>query len=508
MINKIIKTMRVILLVLLFTNLGYGLSAQSIGIGTTSPNPSAMLDVSASNKGFLPPRMSKMERNAIVAPADGLVVFQIGVDSSGLYYFNNGGWAWLQHATKPQGKTFIFLKDGITNAQAAAQLAKEAGTSTQYVSIKNTTVLTTVDLSGLENIIELKVENNTSLSSIIATTLVGNSDGITINQNPSLTNIDLQSLSDCGFLTVSNNAVLNSINLSMLARFSSNFSNQIFANPMLASVNLSSLNNVGNFAISNIVATSLNFPMLANAGGLIISNCNMLTNVSLPLLSTVNGFTISNAPSLATISLDAILSVGPMGLTVSGCSALTNLSLQNLPTSAGTLNFSNNSGLQSFSLPILASCTDLNLSSSTSLISLSAPLLITSNQINITGAKFSSLIFPALKSASNILANNCSLLTNISFPTLTTVSGFSILGNPFCTSVSVPVLASYNSFVINSCKLNSSAVNIFLTQLLSITPAGGKSIFLNGNTPAAPPTGAGITAKATLISQGNYVTTD
>ncbi len=34
------------------------LSAQSVGIGTTSPNPSAQLDVSSITKGLLIPRMT------------------------------------------------------------------------------------------------------------------------------------------------------------------------------------------------------------------------------------------------------------------------------------------------------------------------------------------------------------------------------------------------------------------------------------------------------------------
>jgi hypothetical protein len=39
------------------------------------PNSSAMLDVSSTTKGFLPPRMTTSQRNTIASPADGLVVF-------------------------------------------------------------------------------------------------------------------------------------------------------------------------------------------------------------------------------------------------------------------------------------------------------------------------------------------------------------------------------------------------------------------------------------------------
>lgn len=50
-------------------------SNQNIGIGTTSPNASALLDVSSTTKGFLPPRMTNAQMVAIATPAAGLVVY-------------------------------------------------------------------------------------------------------------------------------------------------------------------------------------------------------------------------------------------------------------------------------------------------------------------------------------------------------------------------------------------------------------------------------------------------
>ena len=60
-----------------------------IGIGTNTPNASAMLDISSTSKGFLTPRMSLFQRQAISSPANGLMVFQEN-ENAGLYiYFNN-----------------------------------------------------------------------------------------------------------------------------------------------------------------------------------------------------------------------------------------------------------------------------------------------------------------------------------------------------------------------------------------------------------------------------------
>ncbi|MDD5150997.1 MAG: DUF1566 domain-containing protein [Flavobacterium sp.] len=52
------------------------LNAQT-GIGTTTPDDSAILDVSSSTKGFLFPRMTTLERDAIVNPATGLTIFNL-----------------------------------------------------------------------------------------------------------------------------------------------------------------------------------------------------------------------------------------------------------------------------------------------------------------------------------------------------------------------------------------------------------------------------------------------
>jgi Protein of unknown function (DUF1566) len=52
-------------------------SFSQVGINTdnSEPNNSAMLDVKSTEKGFLPPRMTLLQRNAIPSPAAGLIVY-------------------------------------------------------------------------------------------------------------------------------------------------------------------------------------------------------------------------------------------------------------------------------------------------------------------------------------------------------------------------------------------------------------------------------------------------
>jgi len=64
-----------------------------VGIGTTSPNSKAVLDLTSTNKGFLPPRMTKAERDGIAAPYAGLMIWCSNCGVSGqLQIYDGTGW--------------------------------------------------------------------------------------------------------------------------------------------------------------------------------------------------------------------------------------------------------------------------------------------------------------------------------------------------------------------------------------------------------------------------------
>lgn len=63
--------------------------AQSVGINTV-PNGTAALDVASTTKGMLVPRMTTAQRNAIAAPAMGLLVYDATANS--FYYYTGTGW--------------------------------------------------------------------------------------------------------------------------------------------------------------------------------------------------------------------------------------------------------------------------------------------------------------------------------------------------------------------------------------------------------------------------------
>ena len=68
--------------------------AQSIGINNPTPDASAALDVVSTTKGFLAPRMTKAQRDAISSPATGLLIYQTD-DTPGHYVYNGSAWAAL-----------------------------------------------------------------------------------------------------------------------------------------------------------------------------------------------------------------------------------------------------------------------------------------------------------------------------------------------------------------------------------------------------------------------------
>lgn len=89
-------------LFLLFTIILKG----QVGIGTTSPAASAVLDIqsSSNDKGILIPRMTQAQRNAISSPATGLMIFQTD-GNSGFYFYDGSSWDGFGEVKSVNGNT-------------------------------------------------------------------------------------------------------------------------------------------------------------------------------------------------------------------------------------------------------------------------------------------------------------------------------------------------------------------------------------------------------------------
>jgi hypothetical protein len=74
------------------TTAGYG---QSVGVNTPTPDPSAILDISATDKGLLIPRVDSTQRSNIVNPATGLMVYD--TDSKSFWHYDG---EWIEISSK------------------------------------------------------------------------------------------------------------------------------------------------------------------------------------------------------------------------------------------------------------------------------------------------------------------------------------------------------------------------------------------------------------------------
>jgi hypothetical protein len=62
----------------------------SVGVGTTAPDTSSIMDLSSRRQGFLPPRMTNSEMNSIGSPATGLIVYD--TTNNKVTVYNGSSW--------------------------------------------------------------------------------------------------------------------------------------------------------------------------------------------------------------------------------------------------------------------------------------------------------------------------------------------------------------------------------------------------------------------------------
>lgn len=179
---------------MIFLCLYITVNAQNVGIGTNSPDGSAMLDISSTSKGLLVPRMTLAQRDAIVAPKPGLQVFV--TNDSSMYLFKGLNWEKMKSGTEAwvvQGNTMYnaFAKNvGINTTIPAGELHVKSGISTNVAVDQQQTVSSnthngttnwqsfTAGLTGLLTQIDLKINTPTTGSTSPGTIKIYSGEGI------------------------------------------------------------------------------------------------------------------------------------------------------------------------------------------------------------------------------------------------------------------------------------------------------------------------------------------
>lgn len=88
--NNALKNYALGLLIIIIFLISQSLIAQ-VGIGTTSPDASSILDITSTEAGMLVPRMTQTDRNNIGTPATGLLIYQTN-NTPGFYFYDGSVW--------------------------------------------------------------------------------------------------------------------------------------------------------------------------------------------------------------------------------------------------------------------------------------------------------------------------------------------------------------------------------------------------------------------------------
>jgi hypothetical protein len=108
------KKILILLSVLLSAHFG-GIAQDNMGIGTNFPDPSAVLDLTAADKGLLVPRLTTVQRTGVATPATGLLVYD--TDSNSFWYFDGAQWVEAIGPQGPQGPVGPAGANGATGPQ-------------------------------------------------------------------------------------------------------------------------------------------------------------------------------------------------------------------------------------------------------------------------------------------------------------------------------------------------------------------------------------------------------
>lgn len=141
-----------------------------VGINTSTPNSSSLLEVSSSSKGLLIPRMTTTQRNSISSPSEGLQVYD--TDTKTVWVYNGSIWiskenrisAFVDAGTSIQLDNLKFQVS--TSGARSLQLATSSGTNVVSGMSRGVWVGTSMSSGGntanVSTYITLSVSHTTS----------------------------------------------------------------------------------------------------------------------------------------------------------------------------------------------------------------------------------------------------------------------------------------------------------------------------------------------------------
>jgi hypothetical protein len=114
-------------------------SSAQVGIGTKTPDPSAMLEVVSNSKGVLVTRMLEKERLAIKTPAVGLLVYQTD-NAAGFYFYSGTEWKNIPSGSSSAGILGSTTTNAVTSVTGTTNRITSTGGAAPVINIASTYV--------------------------------------------------------------------------------------------------------------------------------------------------------------------------------------------------------------------------------------------------------------------------------------------------------------------------------------------------------------------------------
>jgi hypothetical protein len=163
---KAISYFKIYVIGILFISVFCTTLQAQVGIGTITPHASSIVDMSSTTSGLLVPRMTQVNRNEIVSPADGLMIYQTN-SIPGHYIYLGSFWVRLETESPPAQTVNLSGDIEISSATYAAV----PGISTLVFTARKTSAFVMLTASGFAyldsmSLVQLRVKNQTTATVI------------------------------------------------------------------------------------------------------------------------------------------------------------------------------------------------------------------------------------------------------------------------------------------------------------------------------------------------------
>jgi len=268
-------------------------SSAQVGIGTSNPDASSVLEIQSTSKGLLIPKLSKTQRDAINSPAVGLLLYQIDNNPGFYYYTASNTWIRIGEET-------------IITANTASITTNQGAITTNTSSITTNQGAITTNTSSITANINDIATNTASITSNLGV-IGSNTISITSNQGAITTNTS-------SITSNTNKIAANTASITSNLRVIGSNTISITSNQGAITTNTSSITSNTNKIAANTASITSNLGVIGSNTISITSNQGAITTNTASITSNINNIVLK-AP-LASPNFTGI--INSAGINISG----------------------------------------------------------------------------------------------------------------------------------------------------------------------------------------------